>query len=96
MAGAAGGALQTAQRIGSPIGAAGLVTMYYRSLTGSGKDYAAAVSEALLAGIGFLLALLMALVAATRRTAASTKGSAVLVDAPQRCEGGVVDWLARG
>ena len=69
MAGAAGGALQTAQRIGSAIGAAGLVTMYYRSLTSSGKDYAAAVSDALLAGIGFLLlALLMALAAATRRT----------------------------
>jgi EmrB/QacA subfamily drug resistance transporter len=68
MAGAAGGALQTAQRMGAAIGAAALVTIYYRSLTLSGHDYAAAVSDTLLAGIGLmLLALLMALVVATRR-----------------------------
>jgi hypothetical protein len=59
MAGAAGGALQAAQRIGSAIGAAVLVTIYYQVLTGHGHDYSTAVSDALLAGSAFtLLALL--------------------------------------
>jgi EmrB/QacA subfamily drug resistance transporter len=68
MAGEAGGALQTARRMGSAIGAAGLVTIYYRSLTSSGHDYATAVSDALLVGTGFvLLALLMGLIDVIRR-----------------------------
>jgi EmrB/QacA subfamily drug resistance transporter len=61
MAGAAGGALQTAQRIGSAIGTALLASVFYRVLTGSGHDYPAAVSEALLCASGLmLLALLLA------------------------------------
>jgi EmrB/QacA subfamily drug resistance transporter len=68
MAGAAGGALQTAQRIGSAIGAAVLVTIYYQVLTGHGHDYSTAVSDALLAASALmLLALLMALVELARR-----------------------------
>jgi MFS family permease len=61
MAGAAGGALQTAQRIGAAIGTALLATVYYRALTGSGGDYASAVSDTLFCAAGLmLLALLIA------------------------------------
>jgi MFS family permease len=61
MAGAAGGALQTAQRVGSAIGTAVLATIYYQVLTGSGRDYSTAVSDALLAASGIMvLALLLA------------------------------------
>jgi EmrB/QacA subfamily drug resistance transporter len=62
MAGAAGGALQTAQRIGSAIGTALLASVFYRVLQGSGHDYPAAVSDALLWSCGLmLLALLLAI-----------------------------------
>jgi EmrB/QacA subfamily drug resistance transporter len=62
MAGAAGGALQTAQRIGSAIGTALLVTVFYRVLTGAGHAYPEAVSVALLCACGLmLLALLLAI-----------------------------------
>jgi MFS family permease len=62
MAGAAGGALQTAQRIGSAIGTALLASVFYRVLQGSGHDYPAAVSDALLCACGLmLLALLLAI-----------------------------------
>jgi len=68
MAGAAGGALQTAQRIGGAIGTAVLATIFYRVLIGTGRDYAAAVSDALLAASGLmLLALLMAITELIRR-----------------------------
>ncbi|MCU1605347.1 MAG: transporter [Modestobacter sp.] len=61
IAGAAGGALQTAQRIGAAIGTALLATVYYHALTGSDLDFAAAVSDALLCAAGLmLLALLIA------------------------------------
>jgi MFS family permease len=61
MAGAAGGALQTAQRIGSAIGSAVLATIYYRVLTGHG--YPAAVSDALLCAAGLMLAALLLAIA---------------------------------
>ena len=68
MAGAAGGALQTAQRIGGAIGTAVLATIYYRVLTGSGHDYAAAVSDTLLCAAALmLLALLLAVAELARR-----------------------------
>jgi MFS family permease len=61
MAGAAGGALQTAQRVGAAIGTAVLATIFYRVLTQSGRDYATAVSDTLLcASALMLLALLIA------------------------------------
>jgi EmrB/QacA subfamily drug resistance transporter len=70
MAGAAGGALQTAQRIGAAIGVAVLATVYYQALTG-GHDFATAVSRALLCGSGImLLAMLMALAEIARRRSA--------------------------
>jgi EmrB/QacA subfamily drug resistance transporter len=59
MAGAAGGALQTAQRIGSAIGTAVLATIFYRILTSSGHDYPAAVSEALLSASALMVAALL-------------------------------------
>jgi MFS family permease len=61
MAGAAGGALQTAQRLGSAVGTAVLTVVFYHVLTATGRDYATAVSATLLCTCGFMtLALLMA------------------------------------
>jgi EmrB/QacA subfamily drug resistance transporter len=61
MAGAAGGALQTAQRIGSAVGTALLASVFYRVLAGSGNAYPEAVSDALLCACGLMgLALLLA------------------------------------
>jgi EmrB/QacA subfamily drug resistance transporter len=55
MAGAAGGALQTAQRIGAAIGTAVLATIFYQVLTRSARDYATAVSDALLCASGLMV-----------------------------------------
>jgi hypothetical protein len=55
MAGAAGGALQTAQRIGAAIGTALLASIFYRILTTSGHAYPKAVSDALLCACGLML-----------------------------------------
>jgi EmrB/QacA subfamily drug resistance transporter len=61
MAGAAGGALQTAQRIGAAIGTALLASIFYRLLTSSGHAYPTAIFGALLCASGLmLLALLLA------------------------------------
>jgi EmrB/QacA subfamily drug resistance transporter len=61
VAGAAGGAVQTAQRIGAAIGTATLATIFYHMLVRSGHDYSIAISDAVLSASGFLLlALLMA------------------------------------
>ncbi len=68
MAGAAGGALQTAQRIGGAIGTAVLATIFYRELTRTGHSYPVAVSDALLfASVLMLLALLLAIAELARR-----------------------------
>jgi Major Facilitator Superfamily len=62
MAGAAGGALQTAQRIGAAVGTALLASVFYRVLTSGGHAYPAAISDALLSASGLLLlALLLAI-----------------------------------
>ncbi|MFF5289106.1 MFS transporter [Paractinoplanes globisporus] len=62
-AGAAGGALQTAQRLGSAIGTAVLTVVFYRVLTATGHHYPAAVSGTLLCSCGFMaLGLLVAIV----------------------------------
>jgi EmrB/QacA subfamily drug resistance transporter len=63
MAGSAGGALQTGQRIGSAIGTSALTGVFYAVLSGTGKDYqvagavaiggaAVAICVALVIGIG--------------------------------------------
>jgi MFS family permease len=68
MAGAAGGAVQTAQRIGGAIGTATLVTIYYHVVAINGHDYAAAVSDTVISAAGFMvLALLMATTEVVRR-----------------------------
>jgi EmrB/QacA subfamily drug resistance transporter len=59
MAGAAGGALQTAQRVGAAIGAAVLATIFYRELVRTEGDYAVAVSDALLFTVGLMLLTLL-------------------------------------
>jgi EmrB/QacA subfamily drug resistance transporter len=62
MGGAAGGALQTAQRIGSAIGTALLASIFYRVLTASDHAYPTAASDALLSACGLMvLALLLAI-----------------------------------
>jgi hypothetical protein len=55
MAGAAGGALQTAQRIGAALGTAILATVYYHALLSGGPDFGPAVSDALLCAAGLML-----------------------------------------
>jgi EmrB/QacA subfamily drug resistance transporter len=68
MAGAAGGAVQTAQRIGGAIGTAVLVTIFYHVLASTGHDYSTAVSDTVLSAAGLmLLALLMATTELARR-----------------------------
>jgi EmrB/QacA subfamily drug resistance transporter len=68
MAGAAGGALQTAQRVGSAIGTALLALVFYRMLRRNGHDYPAAISDALLWAAGVMVvALLLALTELLRR-----------------------------
>ncbi len=68
MAGAAGAALQTAQRIGSAIGTAALAGVFYMVLAATSGDYSAAVSDALLCASGvMLLALLLAVAELARR-----------------------------
>jgi hypothetical protein len=70
MAGAAGGALQTGQRIGSAIGTAALASVFYAALSMAGGEsgYSVAISDALLFATGImLLALLMAVVELVRR-----------------------------
>jgi EmrB/QacA subfamily drug resistance transporter len=70
MAGAAGGALQTAQRIGSAIGTALLASIFYLVLAGGGHAYPAAISVALLCASGLmLLALLLAIAELRHRRA---------------------------
>jgi hypothetical protein len=62
MAGAAGGAAQTAQRVGAAIGTATLARVFYHVLVHNGQRYPTAISDAVLAAAGFMaLALLMAL-----------------------------------
>jgi MFS family permease len=68
IAGAAGGAVQTAQRIGGAIGTAALAMIFYSVLVGTGQNYPVAVSDAVLAASGFMvLALLMAVADLTRK-----------------------------
>ncbi|GAA2659065.1 drug resistance transporter, EmrB/QacA subfamily [Actinosynnema pretiosum] len=52
MAGAAGGALQTGQRIGAAIGSAALAGLFYLVLADTGEDYGTAVSLAIWTAAG--------------------------------------------
>jgi EmrB/QacA subfamily drug resistance transporter len=59
MAGAAGGALQTAQRVGAAVGTAVLASIFYRTLQASGHAYPRAVTVALLSAGGLMLVALL-------------------------------------
>jgi EmrB/QacA subfamily drug resistance transporter len=75
MAGAAGGALQTAQRIGSAIGTALLATIFYHQLTQTRHAYGPAVSDALLfAAAVMVFALALAIVDLARHRARPVVG----------------------
>jgi hypothetical protein len=62
MAGAAGGAMQTAQRIGAALGSAVLATVYYHALNHTRGDFRTAVASTLVSAAAFMaLALLIAI-----------------------------------
>lgn len=68
MAGVAGGALQTAQRIGGAVGTAVLVGVFSVVLDRSGDDYRAAMSDTLLCASGVMaLGFVVAVVEMVRR-----------------------------
>jgi EmrB/QacA subfamily drug resistance transporter len=78
MAGAAGGALQTAQRIGAAVGTALLASVFYRVLT-TGHAYPLAISDALLCAAGLmLLALLLAIAELWHRRAGADQDRAAV------------------
>jgi hypothetical protein len=67
MAGAAGGALQTGQRVGSSVGTALLAGVYYTVLGLPGRTPGSAIFVALLCAVGFvLIALVLAVVELVR------------------------------
>jgi EmrB/QacA subfamily drug resistance transporter len=68
MAGAAGGAVQTAQRIGAAIGTAALVTIYYHVLTHNHAGFSTAIYETVLAACGFMVLAWLIAVAQLVRT----------------------------
>jgi EmrB/QacA subfamily drug resistance transporter len=83
MAGAAGGALQTAQRVGAASGTAVLTTIFYHLLGCAGAGYSAAVRDTLFSAAGFmLLALLLTVadLAAHRRRQQRAAGRRRLAD----------------
>lgn len=100
MAGAAGGTLQTAQRVGSAIGTALLATIFYHQLTYTRDAYGPAVSDALLCAAAVMVfapALAIADLARHRtrpvvgRASSSSHGPEVSMDikANTRASGGV-------
>jgi EmrB/QacA subfamily drug resistance transporter len=67
MAGAAGGALQTGQRLGGAVGTAALPGLFYLVLSGTGHDYRAAVALSVGSGVAFMLCALAVAVVDLRR-----------------------------
>jgi EmrB/QacA subfamily drug resistance transporter len=82
MAGAAGGALQTGQRVGSAVGTALLPGVYYTALGVTGHRPGSAVFAALLCAVGFVLAALVIAVVDLIRTGDRVRG-ATLRPAPE-------------
>jgi EmrB/QacA subfamily drug resistance transporter len=77
MAGAAGGGLQTAQRIGAAVGSAVLVTIFYHQLSQAGDAYPTAISHTLLYAAGLMmLALSLAIVDLARHGQRSAPAAA--------------------
>jgi EmrB/QacA subfamily drug resistance transporter len=81
MAGAAGGALQTAQRIGTAIGAALLSTIFYQQLTRRHNDYHAAIFDVLLCAAAVMA---VALILASVDLARHVRRAAAVSDAVSR------------
>lgn len=81
MGGAAAGALQTGQRIGSAIGLALLAAVFYGVLARSGH-YEYAIAAALLTGTGFVFLALLVAVLDLRLTSGRRAATAGLPDAP--------------
>ncbi len=74
-AGAAGGALQTAQRVGGAIGTAALAGIFAMVLANNGGDFSVAVSDTLLCAAGaMVLALVLAVAELLRRRSAGQRG----------------------
>ncbi|MEV6123364.1 MFS transporter [Streptomyces sp. NPDC052077] len=67
MAGAAGGALQTGQRLGGAVGTAALPGLFYLTLNATGHDYHAAVALAVGSGVAAMLGALAVAVVDRRR-----------------------------
>ncbi|MEU1056474.1 MFS transporter [Streptomyces sp. NPDC005876] len=67
MAGAAGGALQTGQRLGGAVGTTALPGLFYLVLSGTHEDYRAAIGLSVGSGVVFLLCALAVAVADRRR-----------------------------
>ncbi|WP_435847616.1 MFS transporter [Streptomyces fumanus] len=67
MAGAAGGALQTGQRLGGAVGTAALPGLFYLVLGSTHDDYRAAVALSVGSGVAFMLCALAVAVAELRR-----------------------------
>ncbi|HEY8524532.1 MAG TPA: MFS transporter [Acidimicrobiales bacterium] len=75
MAGVAGGALQTGQRVGSALGTAGLSGLFSTVLDRTGGDYAVAISDTLVGAAGVMVvALGLAVAELVRRRSAETRG----------------------
>ena len=75
MAGAAGGALQTGQRVGAAIGSAALAAIFYSVLAGDG-GYQAAIAWSLAGAVAFILIALALGVADLRRDGRRRRASA--------------------
>jgi hypothetical protein len=70
MAGVAGGALQTGQRVGAAVGTAALAGLFSTVLDGTDGDYSVAISDTLLGAVGVMLvALALAVAELVRRRA---------------------------
>ncbi|MYU20665.1 MFS transporter [Streptomyces sp. SID8352] len=67
MAGAAGGALQTGQRLGGAVGTAALPGLFYLTLNATGHDYHAAVALSVGSGVAAMLGALAVAVVDRRR-----------------------------
>lgn len=76
MAGSAGGALQTGQRIGAALGTAALAGLFYAVLAGTDANQQAAVAAALAAAAGFVAVALIVAVGEWRRDRAAESDAA--------------------
>ncbi|TKG71444.1 MFS transporter [Prauserella endophytica] len=67
MAGVAGGALQTGQRLGTALGVAVLGSVFHTGITGAGENYPAALGYAMACSVAFTAAALLLAIVDARR-----------------------------